>query len=182
MKDRIRPLLTLLLLVSACGGAPPLPEPTSGDSGTLVVPLAPRSGSHLSGKATFTPVTGGVRVKVEVAGVPPGKVATHVHEVGDCSAPDATSAGGHFNPAHQPHALPPGAERHLGDLGNIEVGPDGKGATEIVVPGANLREGDPSSYRGRAIIVHERQDDGSQPVGNAGGRIGCGVIGAGKAT
>jgi len=117
-----------------------------------------------------------VKVRVQVAGAPPGKIATHVHEKGDCSAPDASSAGGHFNPAGLPHALPPAAERHLGDLGNIDIGADGTGSTEIVVKGASLKEGDPSSFLGRAIIVHAKQDDGGQPVGNAGGRIGCGVI------
>jgi superoxide dismutase, Cu-Zn family len=115
-------------------------------------------------------------VTVQVAGAPPGKVATHVHETGDCSAPDATSAGGHFNPAGKPHGLPPATDRHLGDLGNIEIKPDGTGVTEIVVQGATLQEGDPRSYLGRSIIVHDKMDDGGQPVGNAGGRIGCGVI------
>jgi Cu-Zn family superoxide dismutase len=132
------------------------------------------------GTATFTEVPGGVKVTVEVAGAPPGKVATHVHETADCSAPDAKSAGGHFNPAAKPHGLPPDPARHLGDLGNIEIKPDGTGRTEIVVPGASLGEGDPSSYLGRAIIVHDKQDDGGQPAGNAGGRIGCGVIRAGR--
>jgi Cu-Zn family superoxide dismutase len=75
-----------------------------------------------------------------------------------------------------PHALPPAAERHLGDLGNIDVAADGTGSTEIVVKGATLKEGEPTSFLGRAIIVHAKQDDGGQPVGNAGGRIGCGVI------
>ena len=106
----------------------------------------------------------------------PALIATHVHEVGDCSAPDAKSAGGHFNPESKPHGLPPSAERHLGDLGNIVVKPDGGGSTEVTVLGANLRDGDPQSYVGRAIIVHGKRDDGGQPVGNAGDRIGCGVI------
>jgi Cu-Zn family superoxide dismutase len=135
-----------------------------------------KSGSQLSGKATFTEVSGGVKVTVQVAGAPPGQVATHVHETGDCSAPDAKSAGSHFNPAQKPHALPPTSERHLGDLGNIDVKPDGTGVTEIVVTGANLRDGDPNSFMGRSIIVHDKKDDGGQPVGNAGGRIGCAVI------
>ncbi|HVZ34010.1 MAG TPA: superoxide dismutase family protein, partial [Polyangiaceae bacterium] len=100
----------------------------------------------------------------------------HVHEKGDCSAADGSSAGGHFNPAGAPHALPANAPHHLGDWGNINVGADGKGTLEIVVPGASLKEGDPNSYLGRAIIVHEKVDDGGQPTGNAGGRIGCAEI------
>jgi superoxide dismutase, Cu-Zn family len=182
--------------LAACGGAAtppadappaaatetPAAAPTAAPATTLSVrsievPLAAKSDSKLSGKATFTEVDGGVKVKVQVAGAPPGKIATHVHEKGDCSAPDATSAGGHFNPASHPHALPPSAERHLGDLGNIDVGADGTGTTEITIKGASLKDGDPNSFLGKAIIVHAKQDDGGQPVGNAGGRIGCGVIG-----
>jgi Cu-Zn family superoxide dismutase len=178
-------LLAPILLLSACGGSPPpsteTPRAAAGFSapGTIEVPLMAKSGSQLSGKATFTEVADGVKVTVQVAGAPPGQVATHVHETGDCSAPDAKSAGGHFNPASKQHGLPPSGERHLGDLGNIEVKPDGTGMTEIVVSGANLRGNDPNSYVGRSIIVHDKRDDGGQPVGNAGGRIGCGVIRAG---
>ena len=172
------------LALAACGGtaAPPAdmpptaPETPPTSSRSIEVPLAARSESKLSGTATFTEVDGGVKVRVQVAGAPPGKIATHVHEKGDCSAPDGMSAGGHFNPANLPHALPPTAERHLGDLGNIDIAADGTGSTEIVVKGASLKEGDPSSFLGRAIIVHAKEDDGGQPVGNAGGRIGCGVI------
>ena len=87
------------------------------------------------------------------------------------------SAGGHFNPDKHDHGLPTADARHLGDLGNLEVGKDGKGHTEITIPGANLKKDDPHSYLGRAIIIHEKKDDGGQPTGNAGGRIGCGVIG-----
>lgn len=184
MKVQLRPvyLVAPILVLSACGGSPPpRAETAPGDSKSpaprsIEVPLAAKSGSQLSGKATFTEVAGGVKVTVQVAGAPPGKVGTHVHETGDCSAPDAKSAGGHFNPTNSPHGLPPAAERHLGDLGNIEIKPNGTGVTEIVVHGATLHEGDPSSYVGRSIIVHDKQDDGGQPVGNAGGRIGCGVI------
>jgi Cu-Zn family superoxide dismutase len=178
-----RPVLFFapLLLLTACASAPPPstsapPAPGAPVVKSIEVPLIAKSGSSLSGKATFTEVTGGVKVTVQVAGAPPGKVATHVHETGDCSAPDAKSAGGHFNPASKAHGIPPGGEHHLGDLGNIEVKADGTGSTELVVSGASLKDGDPSSFLGRAIIVHEKQDDGGQPVGNAGGRIGCAVI------
>ncbi len=170
-------LIAPLALV-ACGGttSPPADATHGGSAMSVDVPLAAKSGSKLTGAATFTEVPGGVQVKVQVAGAPPGKVATHVHENGDCSAPDGSSAGGHFNPQGHPHALPPAADRHLGDLGNIDIGPDGTGSTDVVVLGANLKEGDPASFLGRSIIVHEKQDDGGQPSGNAGGRIGCGVI------
>jgi Cu-Zn family superoxide dismutase len=172
-------VLLALFAPAACGGSPPpRADASSGplDATSVEVPLTAKSGSQLSGSATFAAAPGGVRVIVRVSGAPPGKVATHVHETGDCSAPDGMSAGGHFNPAQKPHGLPPAAERHLGDLGNIDVKPDGTGTTDVVVAGATLTEGDPTSFLGRSIIVHAKQDDGGQPVGNAGGRIGCGVI------
>jgi superoxide dismutase, Cu-Zn family len=165
---------------SPMAATPPVPSsPVVGEGRVIVVALSAKSNSHLSGQATFTQVPGGVKVLIRVAGAPPGKIATHVHETGDCSAPDAKSAGGHFNPANQQHGLPAAAEHHLGDLGNIDIAADGTGTKEIVVTGATLADGAPTSYMGRAIIVHEKVDDGGQPVGNAGGRIGCGVIRAG---
>lgn len=143
---------------------------------TIEVPLQAKSGSKLAGKATFAEVEGGVRVSMMVEGISPGEHGTHVHEKGDCSAPDAASAGGHFNPGGHEHALPGKDQRHLGDLGNITIGKDGKGTHEITVTGANLKPGDPNSFAGKALIVHAKKDDGGQPVGNAGGRVGCGVI------
>jgi Cu-Zn family superoxide dismutase len=113
---------------------------------------------------------------LKVEGISPGDHGAHVHEKGDCSAPDGASAGGHFNPSGHQHGLPAVEQRHLGDLGNVTIGKDGKGTQDITVPGANLKPNDPNSYVGKAIIVHEKKDDGGQPTGNAGGRIGCGVI------
>lgn len=143
---------------------------------TLEVPIMAKSGSKLSGKAVLTEVPGGVKVSISLANVTPGDHGAHVHEKGDCSAADGSSAGGHFNPAGNPHALPTKTPRHLGDLGNITVGPDGTGTHEIVAPGANLKDSDPNSFFGRAIIIHAKKDDGGQPSGNAGGRIGCAEI------
>src|SRR5262249_10550688 len=117
-------------------GSPP-PDTAIPAAGTvdmprrIEVPLLARRGSKLTGKATFTEVTGGVRVNVEVAGVTPGQIATHIHENGDCSAPDAKSAGEHFNPTDKPHGIPPSDAHHLGDLGNIVVNDDGIGSTEV---------------------------------------------------
>jgi Cu-Zn family superoxide dismutase len=145
----------------------------------LEVTIEPKSGSKLSGKATLSEVDGGVKVVLSVEGVTPGgDHGAHVHEKGDCSAADGASAGGHFNPQGNDHALPTVAKRHLGDLGNLKIGKDGKGSLEITIPGANLKAGDPNSFAGKSIIVHAKKDDGGQPTGNAGGRIGCGVIGA----
>ena len=146
---------------------------------TLEVKIEAKSGSKLSGKATLTETEGGVHVVLSVEGVEPGgDHGAHVHEKGDCSAADGASAGGHFNPAGNEHALPATPKRHLGDLGNLSVGKDGKGSLDITIPGANLKAGDAHSFAGKSIIVHAKKDDGGQPTGNAGGRIGCGVIGA----
>lgn len=146
---------------------------------TLEVKLEAKSGSKLAGKATLSETEGGVQVVLSVEGVTPGgDHGAHVHEKGDCSAPDGASAGGHFNPSGHEHALPATAKRHLGDLGNLAVGKDGKGSLTITIPGANLKAGDANSFAGKSIIVHAKADDGGQPTGNAGGRIGCGVIGS----
>jgi len=180
-----------VLFVLACGGstenAPPPATPAEAASAaapaaesaagkTVEVTFQPKSGSSLSGKATLTETADGVKVDLALEGLPPGEHGAHVHEKGDCSAADGSSAGGHFNPASNPHALPTGTPRHLGDLGNVTISPDGKGTLDIVAPGANLKDGDPNSFLGKAIIVHEKQDDGGQPTGNAGGRIGCAEI------
>jgi Cu-Zn family superoxide dismutase len=135
-----------------------------------------RSDAKLTGKATFTEVEGGVLVEIEVQGTAPGWHAVHVHEKGDCSAPDGSSAGGHFNPATKNHGSPHAPEHHAGDLGNLYVDADGSGRHVILMPALTVAAGD-HSVRGRAIIVHAGVDDlVSQPTGNAGGRIGCGVI------
>ena len=145
----------------------------------LTVKIEPKSGSKLSGNASLMEVDGGVKVTLSVEGVTPaGDHGAHIHEKGDCSSPDGKSAGGHFNPAGNDHALPATPKRHLGDLGNLTIGKDGKGSLEITIPGANLKAGDPNSFSGKAIIVHAKKDDGGQPVGNAGDRIGCGAIGS----
>lgn len=143
---------------------------------SIEVPLEAKSGSKLSGKAVLTETEGGVHVVLTLEGLDAGEHGAHVHEKGDCSAADGASAGGHFNPASKDHGLPGADKRHLGDLGNITIGKDGKGSLDITAPGANLKASDPNSFVGRAIIVHAKKDDGGQPTGNAGGRVGCGVI------
>lgn len=135
-----------------------------------------KSDSKLTGTVSLSPTDGGVKVVVNVQGVEPGKHGVHIHDKADCSAPDGTSAGGHFSPEGHDHALPTKTPRHLGDLGNIEVGQDGMGNLEIVREGANLEADDSHSFLGRALIVHAEEDDGGQPTGNAGGRIGCAEI------
>ena len=141
--------------------------------------LSPTQGSTVSGKVVLTKVAGGVKVNVSLTGLKEGPHGFHIHEFGDCSAPDATSAGAHFNPGGQPHAGPKDAHRHAGDLGNIEAGKDGTATAEYVDTGVSLEGA--NTVLGRGVIVHEKADDlKTQPTGNAGGRVACGVVGVAK--
>jgi superoxide dismutase, Cu-Zn family len=146
-----------------------------------VVKLNPASGSNAHGEVTFTQTDKGVQVVGNFTGLHMGEHAFHVHEKGDCSAPDAASAGGHFNPTSKPHGARDAAERHVGDLGNFKVDPYGMGRVNFVDETLSL--GGPNSIIGKAVIVHEKADDfTTQPTGNAGGRQACGVIEAKKAS
>ena len=139
--------------------------------------LESRSGSTVTGTATSTELPGGgVKAVVHVEKAPPGTHGLHIHEKGDCSDPEAKSAGGHFNPTSMPHAGPMDAQHHAGDLGNIEIKADGTGDLEITCPMLTVKAG-PNSVVGKAVIFHEKADDlKTQPTGNAGGRLACGVI------
>jgi len=139
--------------------------------------LKPTEGHKASGTVSFTTQDGAVAIVADLEGLEPGKHGFHVHETGDCSAPDASSAGGHFNPAGSSHGAPdnPPAQRHVGDLGNLEADADGMAHYERVDQVVTL-EG-PESIVGKAVVVHAGADDlTSQPSGNAGPRAACGVI------
>jgi Cu-Zn family superoxide dismutase len=111
-----------------------------------------------------------------VTGLTPGAHGFHVHEFGDCSMADGTCAGAHFNPTGAPHGGPDDARRHAGDLGNVKADESGKAIYKRV--DKMLALNGPSSIIGRSIIVHAAPDDlKTQPSGNAGARVGCGVIG-----
>lgn len=134
-------------------------------------------GSLVSGKALLQDTPEGLKVTVEVSHVPPGKHGFHIHQYGSCGN-EGKDAGGHYNPDGVAHGLLMtggflGA--HAGDLGNLEVDKDGTGRTEMKIPGLSL-SGGKYSVGGRGLILHEKEDDFSQPTGNAGGRIGCGTI------
>jgi len=139
--------------------------------------LEPRSGSTVTGVATFTELPGGgVKAVVHIEKAPPGTHGLHIHEKGDCSDPEGKSAGGHFNPTSMPHAGPMDAQHHAGDLGNIEIKADGTGDLTITSKMLTVKPG-PNSVVGRAVIFHEKADDlKTQPTGNAGGRLACGVV------
>jgi superoxide dismutase, Cu-Zn family len=142
---------------------------------TAVAKLAPTKGNTARGEVTFTRGPDGVKVVGSFSGLTMGEHGFHIHEKGDCSAPDASSAGAHFNPTAKPHASREAAERHVGDLGNLKADPYGLARVEFVDKTISL-EG-PNSIIGKAVILHEKADDfTTQPTGNAGGRLACGVI------
>lgn len=141
-----------------------------------IATIHPANNSKVHGTVTFTESRNGVRVTAEINGLSPGKHGFHIHEYGNCSAPNASSAGGHFNPTDTKHGCLDSDEHHVGDLGNITAGRSGYARYDRTVNTLQL-EG-PNSIIGRAVIIHEKADDcTSQPTGNAGGRVGCGVIG-----
>ena len=138
--------------------------------------LQPTQGSEVHGKVTFTRTADGIRIVADVEGLSPGKHGFHVHEWGDLDCPDGKCTGGHFNPEGLLHGGPDSAVRHVGDLGNLVAGDDGRAHYERV-DRVIAFEG-PHSIIGRAIIVHAGEDDlRSQPTGNAGARLAYGVIG-----
>jgi Cu-Zn family superoxide dismutase len=138
--------------------------------------LAPASKSKVKGTATFVESDGGVEVTINVEGLKPGDHGWHVHAKGDCSAPDASSAGDHFNPGEHKHGGPEMAEHHAGDFGNLTAGKDGKATKTFTMKGVTLGEGE-TSLVGKALIVHDKKDDlKTQPSGNSGPRVACGVI------
>ncbi len=139
--------------------------------------LGSASGSNLTGIATFTQNGDTITLIVEIQNVSPGLHAVHIHEKGDCSAPDGTSAGGHWNPTNVAHGKWGEGEFHLGDIGNITVGEDGTGTIELTTDLWEMGTGSNLDIVGTGIIVHADADDFiSQPSGNAGARIGCGAI------
>ena len=141
--------------------------------------LVPTEGNSVRGIVRFTKVPGGVHVVADVTGLTPGLHGFHVHEFGDASSADGAAAGGHFNPSHANHGAPSDVQRHTGDLGNLEADASGHATLDLVDAGLVL-DGS-HSIIGRGLIVHASPDDlKSQPTGNAGKRVACGVIGVAK--
>jgi Cu-Zn family superoxide dismutase len=138
--------------------------------------IHPTKGNTTFGSVTFLEERNGLRVKAILKGLTPGMHGFHIHELGDCSCPDATCTQGHFNPTQQQHGGPESSERHVGDMGNLTADQDGNASYEYIDHYMKLNG--PLSIVGRSVIVHSDADDFvSQPTGNAGSRIGCGVIG-----
>ena len=179
MNHRNTPLITgsilaAAFLLSACSQ---MSHHHHGQAQSATAVLAPTEGNQAQGSVHFTQERNGVRVVAHLSGLTPGKHGFHIHEHGDCSAPDAGSAGDHYNPTAMPHGGPDSAQHHLGDLGNLEANNRGEAQLDRVFPYLSL-EGQ-HSIIGRALIVHGGADDlTSQPSGNAGARVACGVIAA----
>lgn len=164
------------LLLSACAILnPETLEPGTGEP-EVIANMRPASGSRVNGTVKFTQDLSRVRVDAELSSLTPGLHGFHVHEKGDCSAPDATSAGGHFNPYKKKHGAPDAAKSHSGDLGNLTADASGNATLTIWLDGISVSTGK-DGVIGRAVIVHADRDDlKTDPAGNSGGRIACGVI------
>jgi Cu-Zn family superoxide dismutase len=139
--------------------------------------LQPTKGSKAFGEATFEQAGDKVRVIVFAQGLKPNaEHGLHIHEAGDCSSGDGMSAKGHFNPHGKPHGNPSSGERHAGDLPALKAGKDGRAKIDATVDLISIGQG-PGNIVGRGLIIHADPDDyKTQPTGNAGARIACGVI------
>ncbi len=166
------------VLAAACGavlvsGCATMEETEPTASATL----EPRSGSSVRGTVTFTQVGDLVRVSGTVTDHTKGPKGFHIHEKGDCSAPDAMSAAGHFNPHKSKHGGPYEPVKHAGDLGNLNFSPAGEATFSFVVGDISVSSDRPDGIIGRAVVVHAAADDlKTDPTGNSGGRVACGVI------
>lgn len=152
------------------------PTDIDNKSAGAVAQLESRSGSLCTGEALFAQEGDMLRIVLKIKGATPGDHGAHIHEKGDCSAADGSTAGGHFNPGAHDHGGHSQSPRHAGDLGNITVAADGTGVLDVRVKGLTLADTE-LSVLGRAILVHEKPDDlRTQPSGNSGARICCGVV------
>lgn len=140
--------------------------------------MMPTQGNTAYGSVIFRAEGERLHVSARMSGLTPGAHGFHIHERGDCSAPDAASAGGHYNPTAQPHGSPEHAAHHAGDLPLLVADANGNALLEYDLHGVTIGHG-PIDLLGRAVVVHANVDDFvSQPAGNAGARVACGVISA----
>ena len=172
MKPTIAAIVATVLVI-AC-------RTTPAQTPRATTQLEPTKGNKTVGEVTFEQVGNRVRVVVIVQGLRPDQEhGFHIHEVGDCSSGDGMSAKGHFNPFGKPHGHPDGAERHAGDLPSLKADKEGRAKIAVEVDLITLTAG-PGNIIGRGLIVHADPDDfRTQPTGNAGARLACGVIRAG---
>lgn len=186
MRQRLLLLATASTwLLAACGTSPrtkpeppPPPVATVSTARMAEANLAPASASLVSGRLALVPEAGGVHITGVIGGLPRGQQAAfHVHEKGDCSAVDASSAGGHFNPGMQQHGRAAAGAHHAGDMDNLQADAKGVANVDVHLRGVTLGGGAANDVAGRALVVHASADDyRSQPAGNAGARVACAVI------
>jgi superoxide dismutase, Cu-Zn family len=183
------------LLLAACSkeqpaGAPREPEPTTAAPAEKTTPseaaseaaaqIAPTQGNTVTGSVALSSSPQGVRITGAIQGLKPNaEFGFHVHEKGDCSAPDGSSAGGHFNPTQAQHGNPTSGAHHAGDMPNIKSNAEGVAQVDTTAAGTTLNGEQTTDIMGKAIVVHEGPDDyTTQPSGNSGKRAACGVIAA----
>lgn len=185
----------LTVILAACSKeqptpAAPAPEttaPTVAEATTPAAPapeavaqVAPTQGNTVTGSLALAQSAEGVHITGTVQGLKPdAEFGFHVHEKGDCSAPDGSSAGGHFNPTQAQHGNPSGGAHHAGDMMNIRSNAEGVAQVDTTAAGTTLHGDSTTDVMGKAIVVHEGPDDyATQPSGNSGKRVACGVIAA----
>ena len=164
--------LQLLIAASLAAGCASMMS----SSGTAAANLAPTAGNRAAGTVTFTPMGDRVRVVAKVTGLTQGMHGFHIHEKGDCSAADAMSAGGHFNPTNKPHGNPAAGDHHGGDMPMLTADAAGNATLEATIDTVTIGGG-ANDIVGRAVVIHKDPDDfKTQPTGNSGARVACGVI------
>jgi Cu-Zn family superoxide dismutase len=161
-------ILATVLLVVGCASSH-LPS--------SMATLQPSSGQTAKGTVNLSDAgDGNVDVQVDLTGVPPGTHGFHIHEKGDCGN-NGANAGGHFNPTSMVHGAPDAVSHHAGDFGNVTADANGEVHTRFTTHSVSLKSGEANNPVGKAVVLHEKADDlVSQPSGNAGARIACGVI------
>lgn len=165
--------------VETAGGTTPAPAPVAASSiANAVANLSAASGSLVSGQLKLVPMGDGVHATGEIGGLQPNSAhGFHIHEKGDCSAADASSAGGHFNPTSEPHGRVTHPQHHAGDNDNLVANAEGVATVNAHFSSVVLGGGGATDVVGKAMIVHADPDDyTSQPTGDAGARVACGVI------
>ncbi len=153
-------------------------QTTTTETQTLTIDFTPKSGTNASGTATFTEQNGEVTFTANLKGLEPGEHAIHIHEKSDCSAPDASSAGGHWNPTFKDHGKWGSASYHRGDIGNFTADENGEGTITLTTSEWCIGcEDETKDVLGKSVIVHVGKDDFvTQPTGDAGGRAACSAI------
>lgn len=186
MKNLLYTSIITVALCAACAhkestqpaaepAATPAPAPVEQGPMSAQATMKPAKKQKAKGIIHFTQSGDKVKMEAMIEGLKPGPHGFHIHETGDCSAADFSSAGGHFNPGHKSHGASDAAEKHAGDMGNIVADSKGKAKLTLELSGTSLSG--PEGIIGKAVIIHEKADDyKTQPTGNAGGRLACGVI------